>query len=149
MLAWIRHSSKLFVSYAKFSVVGLTNVVVDYGTLNLLLLLFPTGDHNYLVAYNLVALLLTNTNSYLWNTRWTFRSRVRPDYRQKVMFATQALLNVGVSSVVLWLAARYLFADTTLPPIIVGNLAKILSSVVATTVSFLILRSLEFRDTKT
>jgi len=149
MLAWVWHPSKLVVGYAKFSVVGLTNVVVDYGMLNLLLLLFPTRDHNYLVAYNLVAVLLANTNSYLWNTRWTFRSRVRPDYRQKVMFAAQALLNVGVSSAVLWLAARYLFAYTALPPIIVGNLAKILSSVVATTVSFLILRSLVFRDTKT
>jgi putative flippase GtrA len=149
MLAWVWHPSKLFVGYAKFSVVGLTNVVVDYGTLNLLLLLFPTTDHNYLVAYNLVAVLLANTNSYLWNTRWTFRSRVRPDYRQKVIFTAQALLNVGVSSAVLWLAARFLFEYTTLPSIIVGNLAKILSSVVATTLSFLILRSLVFRDTKT
>jgi hypothetical protein len=39
-------SLTFFGSYAKFSVVGLTNVVVDYGTLNLLLLLFPTRDHN-------------------------------------------------------------------------------------------------------
>jgi putative flippase GtrA len=145
----IRRVRTFFGSYAKFSVVGLTSVVVDYGTLNLLLLLFPTRDHNYLVAYNLVAVLLANTNSYLWNTRWTFRSRVRPDFRQKVMFAAQALLNVGVSSAVLWLAARFLFAYTALPSIIVGNLAKILSSVVATTLSFLILRSLVFRDTKT
>jgi putative flippase GtrA len=149
MLARMRHSSKYFVSYAKFSVVGLTNVVVDYGMLNLLLLLFPTRNHNYLAAYNLVALVLANTNSYLWNTRWTFRSRARPDHRQKAMFAAQALLNIGVSSVVLWLAARFLFAYTALPSIIVGDLAKILSSVVATTLSFLILRSLVFRDTKT
>ena len=150
MLAWMRHSSKFFVSYAKFSVVGVTNVVVDYGMLNLLLLLFPTRNHNYLAAYNLVALVLANTNSYLWNTRWTFRSHARHnDHRQKAMFAAQALLNVGVSSVVLWLAARFLFAYTALPSIIVGDLAKILSSVVATTLSFLILRSLVFRDTKT
>jgi hypothetical protein len=44
--ARIRGSLTFFGSYAKFSVVGLTNVVVDYGTLNLLLLLFPTRDHN-------------------------------------------------------------------------------------------------------
>ena len=44
--ARIRGSLTFFVSYARFSVVGLTNVVVDYGTLNLLLLLFPTRDHN-------------------------------------------------------------------------------------------------------
>jgi putative flippase GtrA len=150
VLARIRHSRKLFGSYAKFSVVGLTNVVVDYGTLNLLLLLFPTRVPYHLAAYNLLALVLANTNSYLWNTRWTFRSRARHnDHRQKAMFAAQALLNVGVSSVVLWLAARLLFAYAALPSIVVGDLAKVVSSVVATTLSFLILRALVFRDINT
>ncbi len=149
MLARIRQLRTFFVSYAKFSVVGLTNVVVDYGMLNLLLLLFPTRDLNHLATYNLVALVLANTNSYFWNTRWTFRSRARHDHRQKAMFAAQALLNVGVSSVVLWLAARLLFTYAALPSIVVGDLAKILSSVVATTLSFLILRCLVFRDIKT
>src|SRR4051812_11373269 len=126
VLARIRHSRRLFGSYAKFSVVGLTNVVVDYGTLNLLLLLFPTREPNHLAAYNLVALVLANTNSYVWNTRWTFRSRARRDnHRQKAMFAAQAVLNVGVSSVVLWLAARFLFAYAALPSIVVGDLAKV------------------------
>ena len=148
MLARIRRLCTFCISYAKFSVVGLTNVVVDYGTLNLLLLLFPTRDSNHLAFYNLLALALANTNSYLWNTRWTFRSRARRDLRQKAMFALQALLNVVVSSVVLWLAARLLFAHSTLPSIVVGDLAKALSSMVATTLSFLILRSLVFRDTK-
>lgn len=149
MFAWIRHSRKFFGSYAKFSMVGLTNVVVDYGTLNLLLLLFPTRELNHLAAYNLVALVLANTNSYFWNTRWTFSSRASHDHRQKALFAAQALLNVGVSSVVLWLAARMLFTYAALPSIVVGDLAKILSSVVATTLSFLILRCLVFRDIKT
>ena len=149
MLAQIRRLRTFFGSYAKFSVVGVTNVVVDYGTLNLLLLLFPSRDPNHLAFYNLLALALANTNSYLWNTRWTFRSGVRHDLRQKAMFALQALLNVGVSSVVLWVAARLLFAYTVLPSIVVGDLAKVLSSVVATTLSFLILHSLVFRDTKT
>jgi putative flippase GtrA len=149
VLAWVRHSSKLFGSYAKFSVVGLTNVVMDYGMLNLLLLLFPTRDPNHLAAYNLVALVLANTNSYLWNTRWTFRSRAPHDHREKAMFAAQALLNVGVSSVVLWLAARLLFTYAALPSIVVGDIAKVFSSVVATTLSFLILRCLVFRDIRT
>jgi putative flippase GtrA len=65
------------------------------------------------------------------------------------MFAAQALLNVGVSSVVLWLAARLLFTYAALPSIVVGDLAKVFSSVVATTLSFLILRCLVFRDIRT
>lgn len=54
---------EFIVSYTKFSVVGLSNGVVDYGTLNLLLLFWATGDPVRLVLYNAVALLLTNVNS--------------------------------------------------------------------------------------
>src|SRR5215217_4033378 len=60
------------VKYAQFSLVGISNAMVDLGVLNLLLLIYPTRSPEILVLYNLVALALTNANSYLWNTLWTF-----------------------------------------------------------------------------
>jgi hypothetical protein len=62
------------------------------------------------------------------------------------MFVAQALLNVGVASGLLWLAAGSLFAHTTLSPVIVDNLAKALSSTAATTLSFLVLHYLVFPE---
>ena len=56
------------VKYAQFSLVGGSNALVDLGVLNLLLLLWPTRSPEILVAFNSVALVLTNGNSYLWNT---------------------------------------------------------------------------------
>ncbi len=50
-------------------------MLVDVGALNLLLFLAPTGSPELLVLYNVVALVLANANSYLWNTLWTFRDR--------------------------------------------------------------------------
>ncbi len=141
------HPSRLrefVVCYTKFSVVGLSNGAVDYGTLNLLLFFLPTGDPAWLVLYNAVALVLTNTNSYLWNTLWTFKGRAEHSRRQVIGFTAQALLNIGVASGVVWLAARLLFAHTAFPPLMVDNLAKLVSSVVATSLSFLILRHLVF-----
>src|SRR3712207_8742052 len=50
-------------------------------------------------SYNGVALVLANLNSYVWNTRWTFRGRAkRRDPRQRVLFALQALANIAVSN---------------------------------------------------
>ncbi len=131
--------------YAQFSLVGLSNMLVDVGVLNLLLFLAPTGSPEVLVLYNAGALVLANANSYLWNTLWTFKDQARHDARQAGMFTAQGLLNVAVGSALLWLAAHGLRAYTDLSPWVSGNAAKAISTVSASTVSFLFLRLFVFR----
>jgi hypothetical protein len=55
------------VKYAQFSLIDVSNALVDLGVLNLLLLLAPTRDPELLVTFNIVALVLTNANNHLWN----------------------------------------------------------------------------------
>ncbi len=131
--------------YAQFSAVGLSNMLVDVGALNLLLFLSPTGSPEVLVLFNLAALVLANANSYLWNTLWTFRDEASHDARQVGMFTAQGLLNVAVGSALLWLAAHGLKAHTDLSPWASGNVAKAFSTVTASTLSFLFLRLFVFR----
>ncbi len=133
------------VKYAQFSAVGISNMLVDVGTLNLLLLVWPTRSPELLVLYNVAALVLANANSYLWNTLWTFRDQARHDAKQVGMFTAQGLLNVAVGSALLWLAAHGLKAYTDLSPWLGGNAAKAVSTVAASTVSFLFLRLFVFR----
>ena len=133
------------VKYAKFSLVGASNTLVDVGVFNLLLLLWSTHLPELLVAYNIGALVLANANSYLWNTLWTFRDQARHDPRQVGLFTAQGLLNAGVGSLLLWLVAHGLSAYTDLSPLFGGNIAKVISMMVASTMSFLFLRFFVFR----
>jgi putative flippase GtrA len=133
------------VRYAQFSLVGASNALVDLGTLNLLLLLSPTRVPVILVLYNLLALTLTNANSYPWNTLWTFRHHARHNARQISMFAAQAALSVGLGSLVLWVVARGLVGYEGLSLVVAGNAAKIVSMVVGSTISFVLLRFFVFR----
>lgn len=119
--------------------------MVDVGVFALLLLIWPTRSPELLVVYNVVALVLSNANSYLWNTLWTFRRQASHDARQVSMFTGQAALNAAVGGFLLWLAARWLATHTGLSPLIVGNVAKVFSMVVASTMSFLLLRFFVFR----
>lgn len=132
------------VRYAQFSLVGASNALVDLGTLNLLLLLWPTRVPAVLVLFNIAALVLTNANSYLWNTLWTFRQHASHDVRQVGMFALQAALGIGVGSLALWLVARGLVAYENLSPLVAGNAAKVVSMLVGSTTSFVILRYFVF-----
>ena len=132
------------VRFSKFSLVGLSNAVVDIGVLNLFLWLQPTRETFVLVLYNGVALVLANVNSYIGNTLWTFRGRAEHDLRQTSLFVLQALLNVGISTGIFWALIHPLLVDTEIPAYLVGNVAKIISVVVASTISFFILRYVVF-----
>jgi putative flippase GtrA len=76
---------------------------------------------------------------------WTFRDQARHDARQVGLFTAQGLLNVGVGNALLWVVAHGLGAHTDLSPLISANLAKTVSMVVASTMSFLFLRLFVFR----
>lgn len=136
------------IRYTQFSSVGALNAAVDLAALNLLLLIGPTREPGQLVLYNAVALMLANANSYLWNTLWTFRHHARHDGRQVGMFVAQAILNVGVGSLVFYLCVHLLAGYVGLSPFVGGNVAKVVSMLVASTMSFLILRNLVFRKAK-
>ncbi len=133
------------IRFSKFTLVGFSNAVVDIGTLNLFLWLASTRDPLLLALYNGVALLLANANSYFWNTRWTFRSRARRrDPRQRILFALQILLNISVSNGLFFVLIRPVLVYTDIPAYLAGNVAKIISVVVASTISFFVLRYVVF-----
>ncbi len=137
------------VRFSKFTVVGLSNAVVDLGILNLFLWLASTRDPSVLALYNGVALVLANVNSYFWNTRWTFRGRAkRHDRRQRVLFTLQALFNICVSSGLFFLLVRPVLVYTEVPAYLAGNVAKLVSIAVASTLSFFLMRYLVFSRTR-
>ncbi len=132
------------IRLSKFSAVGLSNAAIDIGVLNLFLWLQPTREVYVLVIFNGIALVLANANSYVWNTLWTFRGRAEHDLRQGVLFALQVLVNIGVSSALFWVLVHPLIVNTQIPTYLVGNVAKIASVLVASTISFFIMRYVVF-----
>ena len=130
--------------FSKFSLVGIFNAAVDIGVLNLFLWLAPTREVTLLVIYNGVALILANLNSYAWNTLWTFRGRAKHDTRQIVLFGLQVLVNIGISSGLFWALIRPVIIYTEVPTYLAGNVAKIISVIVASTISFFIMRYVVF-----
>lgn len=130
--------------FSKFSMVGATNALVDIGVLNLLLWLGPTREASVLAIYNGIALVLANVNSYIGNTMWTFRGRANHGRRQTTLFLIQALVNITVSNGLFYLLVRFLLVYDVVPGWIAGNTAKIISIIVASTLSFFLMRYVVF-----
>ena len=132
------------VRFSKFSLVGFVNAAVDIGVLNLFLWLQPTREVALLVLYNGVALVLANVSSYIGNTLWTFRGRAEHNLRQTTLFALQSLVNISISNGLFWALIHPLLVGTDIPAYLVGNVAKIVSVVVASVISFFLLRYVVF-----
>ncbi|MGH3089206.1 MAG: GtrA family protein [Rubrobacteraceae bacterium] len=132
------------VRFSKFTVVGALNAAVDIGALNLLLWLEPTRDPSTLAFYNAIALVLANVNSYVFNSFWTFKGRAAHDLYQTTAFIGQALVNVGISSVSFYLLVRPVMINTEVSAYVAGNVAKVISISVASTVSYFLMRYFVF-----
>jgi putative flippase GtrA len=132
------------VRFSKFTIVGGMNAAVDIGVLNLLLTVEPTRDPSVIVLYNAVALVLANLNSYVWNSLWTFKGRAAFDRYQTMTFIGQALVNIGISSALFYVLVRPVMINTEVSAYVAGNVAKVVSISVASTVSYFLMRYLVF-----
>jgi putative flippase GtrA len=133
---------------ARFSVVGALNAAIDLIVFNLLLAVGPTRRPAQLVAYNTVAVLAAIANSYWWNTRWTFRHHApdrRARVRRRVLFLGQAGVNVAVNDAAVAGLAILFSIWQILPPRLAGNVTKVLGMLIASLVSFAVMRLVVFR----
>ncbi len=75
----------------RFAVVGISNSVIDFGILNLLLWLYPTTNTWQTLGYNSLAVLLASTNSFFWNKYWTFQQKNKIEVQEVYRFAVLAI----------------------------------------------------------
>jgi putative flippase GtrA len=84
--------------FSKFAVVGVLNSGVDFGILNLLILITGVVSGVGFLAFKSVSVTLGVINSYLWNKYWTFDAVKSPEARRElVAFLTVTLVAVALN----------------------------------------------------
>jgi putative flippase GtrA len=140
-----RPKTPVVAQYVQFCIVGLSNALVDLGVLNALLLIHPTRSTLGLLADNTLAVVLAIANSWVWNTRWTFRGQVAHSRRQHALFVVQALVNIAINNLILVGVTGVLPPTQGISSLLGNNLAKLAAMLVASSTSFLLLRTVVFR----
>jgi putative flippase GtrA len=136
--------------FGRFATVGIANAAIDLGVFNLLDALNPTRKSLMLVAYNTVAVVAALTNSYWWNSLWTFKRTTpgRPRWSsrmRRLLFVIQGILNIGVNDAVVAGVAIALGSSAMLAPAVVANISKVAGMISASLVSFAAMRLIVFR----
>lgn len=87
---------------ARFAAVGVLNTGFDFAVFNLLYY----GAGAPLLLANTTGYLVGLANSYLLNSRWTFRDRARQDdMGRAALYAALSLVGLGIANLMLWLLA--------------------------------------------
>lgn len=130
--------------FSQFILVGMTNAAVDLGSLNLLLLFFPTRLHALLILYNTISYVLTIINSYLLNSTITFRKSSDRTIRQKLLYMVSVLICFLISNLV-FLISLVCVEQLIEKAWLAQNIAKLLSMALSSLTSFLLMKYLVFR----
>ncbi len=89
----------------KFATVGISNTLIDWGVLNLQILLFGITAGFFYPVFKGVSFLIAIINSFLWNKFWTFKKRetekTGTEFLQFLIVSGIGLgINVGIASFV-------------------------------------------------
>jgi putative flippase GtrA len=79
--------------FYKFAVVGAIGAVIDFGTFNILTLVFSV----YAVVSSVFSFIAAVTSNFFWNRFWTYPdSRSKPFLRQMTQFFLINVLGLGI-----------------------------------------------------
>ena len=106
-------AKKSFIQLIKFALVGLSNTIVDMivniGVTKLLELFFTGGWITYVAK--IIGYCCGILNSYILNSRWTFKEERRQDAREIVSFVAVNLIVLGISLGLIWVFTNVFHID--------------------------------------
>ncbi|WP_226035967.1 GtrA family protein [Aquibacillus saliphilus] len=134
----------------QFGFIGMSNAIVDIVSLNVLLLLWPTKDSFILLVFNTIAYILVMLNSYIWNTRYTFKHRATTNSKEIMLFILQAVIALAISNIIFISFFQLLEMNMigNLSAFIEQNIAKVSAMVLSSTASFVMMKFFVFRPKK-
>ena len=132
---------KTGVQFFKFSIVGFMNTALDFSVLNLLILIFGLrGSVIRYVIFTAAAVLISFTNSFIWNKNWTFRSntpvgRIKKEFLLFFLIAGTGMLWNITTATAVYATIEYVFPS--IPDLISANAGALSALIVVILWDFL------------
>ncbi len=92
----------------KFLIVGGLNTLVDFGVLNILILIFSTASGTMFTVFKALSFIVAVLNSYAWNKLWVFSSAEKTNTNKLIRFFTVSIVGFGVNVIIASLIVNFI-----------------------------------------
>jgi len=124
--------------FSKYALVGFANTAVDFGVLNLLMLVTGIYSGKNIFLLNTVSFFVAMTHSYIWNKLWAFKRKTKEKTgKEFLQFITVTILGAVINGGIVY------FISTLVSPMfgvsneLWANMAKIVATAVVIIWNFL------------
>jgi putative flippase GtrA len=144
----IRGFLPVFIQLVKFVAIGSLNTVLDFGILNILMLITGIASGFWFSGFKAVSFCFASVNSYFWNKYWTFYSKEEASAKEFGKFLVVSgigfLINVGVAS----FAVNFVGAPEGFSPVRWANVGAIAATLASLLWNFLGYKFLVFKNVR-
>jgi putative flippase GtrA len=96
------------IEAAKFLTTGVVNTAVDFGVLNLFIMIFGISDSDpKFILFKALSYAVAATNSFILNKWWVFKNREAVDKRQVGTFAATNVIGLVLNSTVAYVVFHF------------------------------------------
>jgi putative flippase GtrA len=147
LIRWI--ISEFFnIQFMKFILVGFLNTAVDFGILNLLMVIFRVYDGWSFSLFKAISFSCAVTNSYFLNKFWTFqkedKAKIQEFSKFLIISIIALLINVSLSSFLV----NKIGPQFNISPILWANLSALVTVGVTILINFFGYKYLVFKKIK-
>lgn len=128
------HQRRGVRQFIKFAIVGFSSTILDWGLYFILTRYFLL----FYLSAKALSFVLGVINSYVWNRRWTFRSKEPKKFHQFSKFLVVASVGLGINTLIMFIVVSQLHLSD-----IIGLL---LSSIFVMSWNFLVNKFWTFRE---
>lgn len=132
--------------FAKFAAVGTLNSFIDFGILNLAIVLGAAPRGTSYTLIKALSFLLATTNSFFWNKFWTFGSKTPIDVGQTIKFYAIAIIGLALDVAAASSFVNFLPRPGTIPPNLWANIGVLVGIGVAFLWNFLGYKFVVFKE---
>jgi putative flippase GtrA len=128
-----------FLQFILYALIGGLNVLLDFGFLNIMMILTGINKGYMLFVFNALSFIVYSTNGYLLNKKFTFKSSQNSYFKYISVLGTAMILN----GIILSNLTLHNFASVN--PLLWANISKLIASMTTGTLSFIVNKFFVFK----
>lgn len=119
----------IILQIAKFSATGSLNTFIDFGVLNIMIIISSITSGFFLSVFSGISFIAATINSYLWNKYWTFGSTEKAKIKEFGEFLVVSIIGLLINTAVFSIIVNFINPITNFTPERWANGSKFIATI--------------------